>query len=407
MHTQLHGRALPAFSRLSWSVPALALALMPALLALLLAGCGGGGGSDSSTSSNDPGNPSGGQATEQSGTVVMPNGSSGVAIVHIEDADGNLLATPTSVNLAAAEPVLLVAEPPDFSQGVIAGAQSMQTLNTATSSPQITDDLALPSGSGAPIAVSVIADTTFSVLQTSQLTGFLSTCFTGGLHLASQPTGQGSAQALGYVVSPDGTGMVAAMATGGLQFSALSPMTGVHGENIDGTFFVPATAPTVTGRGAMAWDPGSDTVLYGGPDGSLTGVVGLKSATQQYATIYLPNTPAVASIAYAPSGQYAVIATASGLFTVTVDAATGTATVVAGPIDASYTLNGAQYEIDQAQSIAITADGNYLVALTDEPSATAGTLVVMPVDAAGNVGAVGATLSGFLATQGVDDLFVH
>jgi hypothetical protein len=382
------------------------------LLALSLTGCGGGGsgsgsGSSSSSSGNDTGNPAGGQATEQSGAVVMPNGSSGVAIVQIEDANGNLLSTPTSVNLAAAEPVLLVAEPPDFSQGVIAGAQSMQTLNTAASSPQITDDVALPSGSGAPLSVSVIADTTFSVLQTSQLTGYLSTCFTGGLHLASQPTGQGNPQALAYVVSPDGTGMVAAMATGGLQFSALSPMTGVHGENIDATIFVPNTTRTVTGRGAIAWDPGSDTVLAGGPDGSLTGVVGLKSAAQANDTMYLPNTPAVASIAFAPSGQYAVVATAAGLFTVTINVSTGTSTVIAGPVDPSYMVNGGQYEIDGAQSIAITADGNYLVALTDEPSATAGTLVAMPIDAAGNVGTVGVTLTGFLATQGVDDLFVH
>ncbi|MFZ0761735.1 MAG: hypothetical protein WAM69_17455 [Candidatus Sulfotelmatobacter sp.] len=364
------------------------------------------GASTSNSSGNDTNGGNGTPPPNAEGTIVLPNGSSGVAVVHIEDASGNLMSTPTSANIAAAGPVTVLSEPPDFSQGIVAGGQTLQTLNTATTAPQITDNVQLPSD-GTPISAAVIADTTFSVVQMSQLTSFATTCFTGGLHLATnQSLAAGQPEDLAFLVSPDGTGMVASGAAGTFDIYALSPVTGAHGENIDWSFSLPGPVPTITGRGAMAWNRASDTVLGGGQDGSLNAISGLKS-TPAFNAIDLPGNPAVASITFAPSGEYAIVATASGLFTVSVNSS-GIPAVVAGPVDLSYPgSDGQTYQLDQAQSVAITADGNFLVALTDQPSATNGTLVAMPIDASGTVGSVGMTEGGFLAMQGADVLFAH
>lgn len=394
------------------------------------AGVGAGAGSGSSSSSSGSSSSSssssassgGSQSADAQGTIVLPNGASGVAVVHIEDANGSLMSTPNVTNVAAAGPVTLVAEPPDFSQGLVAGGQTVQTFNNATTSPQIADNVQVPSA-GTPISLSVIADTTFSVVQMSQLTGFISTCFTGGLHLTETAPGSGQTDLgpsgqptdIAFAVSPDGTGMVGANTGGWLDVYTLSPMTTAHGENISGPVQIEGVTPSVTGRGAIAWNATSDRVLAGGPDGTLTVIANPQSlppgslpVNSQTNAIDLPGSPAVSSIAFAPNGQYAIVATASGLFIVTLDSQDYTPHVIAGPLDPSYVLpSGATYKLDQAQSIAITADGKYLVALTDEPTQSNGTLVAMPIDASGNVGAVGMIQSGLLATQGVDDIFAH
>lgn len=390
-----------------------------AVYALTLAGCGGGNGnSGSGAPASSTTSSSGASATQTlnaQGTIVLPNGAKGVAVVHIEDTSGNLMSTPSVANIAAAGSVTLVAEPADFLQGLIAAGQTLQTFNNATTSPQITDNVQLSSSAGTPLSLSVIADTSFSVVQMSQFADSVTTCFTGGLHLTKDSTGQpvsgtpGQPSAVAYVVSPDASAMVAWTAAGAFQFFSLSPVSGVHAENINSSFQLQGTGttPSIKGRGALAWSPTSDTVLAGGHDGSLVAMSGLKGASPRSNAIYLPGTPAVASIAFAPSGKYAVVATASGLFTVSINSS-GVAAVVSGPVNPSYTLsNGGTYQLAQAQSIAITADGKFLVALTDEPSATNGTLLGMPIDGSGAIGSVGMTQGGFLATQGVDDLFAH
>jgi hypothetical protein len=167
-------------------------------------------------------------------------------------------------------------------------------------------------------------------------------------------------------------------------------------------------APSIGGRGAMAFDPtNAANLLAGAPNGALAAFTSLATGNTQSNVIMLSGTPAVASIAYAPTAKYAIVATNAGLFTVNVSSS-GTPNVVLGPVNPSYQgSDGKSYQLSGAQSIAITQDGKYLVALTNQPSATNGTLVAMPVDASGNVGSVGMTQGGFLATQNMDVLFAH
>jgi hypothetical protein len=172
-------------------------------------------------------------------------------------------------------------------------------------------------------------------------------------------------------------------------------------------------APLVSGRGAMAFDPTSNILLQGGSDGSLNAVSNLKAVLSGQALspteagIFLPGNPSVASIAYGPNGQYAVVASNAGLFTIAVDGS-GNPAVTAAPVNLSYQgSDGNTYPLSGAQSIAITQDGKYLVALTDQPSPTNGTLVAMPISASGTIGDVGMAQSGFLATQNMDVLFAH
>jgi hypothetical protein len=271
---------------------------------------------------------------------------------------------------------------------------------------------------GVPTSVSVFADSTFSAVQMSHVYGSFFTCFTGGLHLAqNQDIIASSSEVSALNASPDGTLIATTFTTGAMGFSDVVTMLSPHEIYYSSTFSFQGLPPsTVTGRGAMAYDPTtSDTMLYAGPDGNVYAFSTLKE-TGAKSSVALPGTPAGASIAYAPSGKYAIVATSAGLFTVTVggDAGmpsvgdAGTPSVVNGPVDPSYTgSDGNVYTLSGAQSIAITSDGQYLVVLTDQPSPTSGTLLAMPVDANGNVGTIGMTHGGFLATAGADVISVY
>jgi hypothetical protein len=63
--------------------------------------------------------------------------------------------------------------------------------------------------------------------------------------------------------------------------------------------------------------------------------------------------------------------------------------------------------VSGAQSIAITSDGLFLIALTDQPSTDSGMLLVMPIDTNGNVGAVGFTLGDQWAAANADVLSAY
>jgi hypothetical protein len=389
----------------------LRLTLSVGLVCLVMAslnGCGGGSTSSSNNGGNGGGGGGGNPAPNAQGTVALPNGSQGVAIVHIEDSSGKLLTTPLVSNVAAAGTVSIIAEPPDFSQGVVASGQSLQTLNTATTSPQMTDNVSV-SGDGNPLSAAVITGSTFSVVQMSQQTSFATTCFTGGLHMTQGggPTA-GPAGTLAYATSADGTMMSGWDTSGNVQFFLVTASQNPHAVSFNNFGSYNLAAPSMGGRGAMAFDPtNAANLLAGAPNGALAAFTSLATGNTQSNVIMLSGTPAVASIAYAPTAKYAIVATNAGLFTVNVSSS-GTPNVVLGPVNPSYQgSDGKSYQLSGAQSIAITQDGKYLVALTNQPSATNGTLVAMPVDASGNVGSVGMTQGGFLATQNMDVLFAH
>ncbi|HZT73092.1 MAG TPA: hypothetical protein VE996_05540 [Terriglobales bacterium] len=382
-------------------------------LVLGLAGCGGNAAASSSTGNNGSG---GGSAPAPGtvGTVLVPDGAKGVAVIHLEDSNGNLLSAPAVAYFAASGgPVGVIAEPPDFSQGLVLTPQGLQTFNNALTSPAMAETLALQTP-GTPLAAATIADSSFAWSVYSQ--AWASTCFTGGLHITSAgaDVSYGPTGVVAYVSAPDGT-TVLARGPGAngrpafVQAYTTTATTSPHAYSysFDGSS-VNTSPSSVTGRGAMAYNPKTTTtVVIGSGDGTLTTIVNL-GANQVVGAGSLPAAPAVTSIAYAPSGQYAVVATTAGLFTVTVDPATGAATVLAGPALPGYVGSDQQnYVLDHAQSIGISADGKFLVALTDQPSAANGTLVVMPLDASGNPGAAAETVSGLAAAANADVLLVH
>jgi hypothetical protein len=382
---------------------------------------GGTADATMTTAGGDGGSPPGNDASapppNPHGTVVLPNGAQGVAIVHIEDATGALMAQPSVLNLPAMGDVVLVAEPPDLSQGIVATTQALQTLDNATTTPSITDDVPFSQFAdggtvGVPTTMTVFADSTFESVQLSDVYAPFFTCFTGGLHLAQNQTVTSShaTSTVALNASPDGT-LIAETDVSGLDvvFENVVTMLSPHEIYYSGDFFEPVTtAGVVTGRGAMAYDPTtSDTMLYAGSDGTLYAFTSLKT-THAVQSVALPGAPAGASIAYAPTGQFAVVATSTGLFTVTVDAASGTPSVVGGPANPTYQgSDGMTYALSGAQSIAITSDGKYLVALIDQPSPTSGTLVALSIDASGSVGSIGMTKGGFLANPSADVLSAY
>jgi hypothetical protein len=378
---------------------------------------GGASGADGTVGASDSGtsgkNPEAAAPLNPHGTVIVPNGAQGIAIVHIEDSNGALLATPSITSVAATGSVLFVAEPPDLSQGVVATTLALQTLDNATTTPFLTDDIPLSTladgaAVGVPLSIGVFADSTFSSVEMSGVYSDFIVCFTGGLHIAQNQTLTPHAPlSTALNTSPDGT-LIATMYSATIGFNTVVTMLSPHDIVYGSPFsFSGLPTPAVTARGAMAYEPTtSDTMLYAAPNGTLYAFTTLKT-TGAMNSLALPGTPAGASVAYAPSGQYAIVATTSGLFTVSVDG-TGTPVVLGGPFNPGYTgADGNAYTLSGAQSIAMTADGQYLVALTDQPSPESGTLVAMPVDASGNIGAVGLASGPFMATQNADVLAAY
>jgi hypothetical protein len=391
-----------------------------AVASLFFAGCSAGsapistGGSGSGGSGSGSG---GGDTVGQSGTIVAPNGASGVAVVHIEDSSGNLLATPQLKNIAAAFPVTLVAEPPDFSQGLIGGGTTAQEFDSATTTPALAGSGFEVYTSGSLTALSTLADSTFSFLQMTTFNSWDVLCFTGGLHQTTEANGSvvlpvGTQQFLSFTSSANGT-LGAQMGGNGLQVwgfaTSLSPHA-ITSENL--LLTAPNLTGSIQGRGAMAINPSTNGQVLVGAGNQLAAYGGFTANfPQPYGdTVSIPNGATVTSVAYVSSGDYAIVATTAGLYTATIND-TGSAitvTLSSSVADPTYTgSDGNTYAVDHAQSVAITQDGKYLAVLTDQPSQTSGTLVILPVSSAGVVGSVDATVPDLLATEGVDSIFAY
>jgi len=354
------------------------------------------------------------QVPSAKGIAVLPNGANGIAIVHLEDTTGKLLLSPAVTNLSAGgASISLISETADFSQGIAVGGGRLQSLNNATGAASVTQNLALPANAGEVTSVSVIPKTGLAMVAASSLTSYALASFSGGLHFtANQGYRAGSASELAVLASPNGSAAVATNTSGAVDFYSFSPATNAQPE---GLVLQKAVAggigiPAVIGRGAMAWSPNSTIALIGDAGGTVTVVENSDafggSAAPVATTYLIPGKAAVVSIAYAPNGEYAVLATSAGLFTVTIQS--GSTLSLKGPVSPTYsTASGASFALNHAQSVAITSDGQYLVALTDQPSESDGSLVIMPLDASGNVGNVETGVSGFQANLGVDALYVN
>jgi len=180
-----------------------------------------------------------------------------------------------------------------------------------------------------------------------------------------------------------------------------------------GPFLIaPNLTSSIEGRGAMAINPATDAQVLAGAGDELAVYSGFKSnfPSPYGDTVSIPNSAAIASVAFGPEGNYAIVATSAGLYTATISDTGSAISLTLSNTAADPTYKGSDgntYAVDHAQSIAITEDGKFLVALTDQPSQTSGTLVILPVSPAGAVGPVGATVPDLLATEGVDSVFAH
>ena len=398
-----------------------------AMIALLAAGCsntptsigsgsGNSGGSGNSNGSGGSGSNSSGSTAGASGTIVLPNGNSGVAVVHIEDSSGNLLSSPTLKNYAASFPVTLVAEPPDFSQGLVGGGTTVQEFDTATTSPSLAGSINVYS-SGSLTALSTLADSSFSFLQMTSFDSWDVLCFTGGLHNATDANGDvvlpiGTQQFTSFTSSANGT-LGAEIGSNGLEVWGFGTSLSPHAITFEGLYLTaPNLTSTVQGRGAMAINPSTNGQLLVGAGNQLAAYSGFSSdfPVPYGDTISIPNGATISSIAYLPSGDAAIVATSAGFYTATIND-TGSAitvTLSSSVTDPTYKgSDGNTYAVDHAQSIAITQDGKYLAALTSQPSETSGTLVILPVSSTGAVGSAGATVPDLLATEGVDSVFAY
>ena len=394
------------------------------VVSLFVAGCSAGNspapsGSSGSSGSGGSGGSSGSGSSPTvgaSGTIVLPNGASGVAVIHIEDSNGNLLTAPQLKNVAAAFPVTLVAEPPDFSQGLIGGGTMAQEIDTATTTPSLAGSMQVYT-SGSLTALSILADSSFSFLQMTAFDSYDVLCFTGGLHNATDASGNvvlplGTQQFTSFASSANGT-LGAQMGGNGLQVWGFGTSLSPHAITFEEMYLdAPSLTSTIQGRGGIAINPSTNAQVLVGAGNQLAAYGGFSGdfIVPYGDTIAIPNGATVTSVAYLASGDYAIVATTAGLYTATINDTGSAITVTLSSTAANPTYKGSDgntYAVDHAQSIAITQDGKYLVALTDQPSATSGTLVVLPVSSAGVVGSSSATVPDLLATEGVDSVFAY
>jgi len=351
---------------------------------------------------------------------TMADGSNGLQVIHLYDAKGNLLTTPTIAYLdySGESDIDGAALTPDGSQGIMVDGNNdlsflsgVQTGTPVASAAPL--DISAYGSDGDAVAIlpngdeAVVSEDTSSPSNLLVVSGILS----GNAAAADLITVPSSRD--GVVISWDGT-VLLARGPSGLTVFSITPITPVPG-SLGGTesdqYTQIADFPSLGSNNYI--EDGREGMAISLADATRAVVINPSAKTILLLT-GLPGTPVVGtpvnlpsgvSIAYAvaisPDGKLAVVGTDSGLVLYSgVD--TGTLVEVGSSAYApSYSLGAQQVTLGSISTLGITLDGKYVTA----GDSTNKALVVLPLSATG-IGAPASVL-GNLAIPDNDQLLVH
>ena len=349
----------------------------------------------------------------------MADGSDGVQVIHLYDATGNLLSTPTVAYLdyPGETDIDGAALTPDGSQGIMVDGNNdlsflsgVQTGTPVASSTPL--DISAWGSDGDAVAIlpngdeAVCSEDTGNPANLLVVSGILS----GNAAAANLITVPDNRD--GLVISWDGSVMLA-RGPSGLTVFSIAPIAPVAG-SLGGTESDQYTQ--VVDFGTL----GSDNLIEDGREGmalsladatravivnpstvSIQVLTGLPASPVQGTPVDLPSGTFPYAVAISPDGKLAVVGTESGLLLYSGVDTGNLVEVGTGAYTPTYTLGGQQVQLETVTTLGITLDGKYVTA----GDSTHKALVVIPLSPTG-FGAPASVL-GNLAIPDNDQLLVH
>jgi hypothetical protein len=168
------------------------------------------------------------------------------------------------------------------------------------------------------------------------------------------------------------------------------------------------------GNGGFAINPAnpSQAIFVSGPVGNdvflVTGLPDNPVIAQHFTT---PESTQLASVQFTPDGKYAVIGGANGI-QVYGGFASGSLSRIGGVYSPPIVMqDGATYNVSGVASVGVTPDGKYVVAtptaIHPADDTLMGSLITIPIDANGNLGAIAGQYNGIVPpTLPVDDIMI-
>lgn len=402
------------------------------LVSSALAACGGGG--DSAVPPAPPAGGTSGPAsapaasigrtgvaylpdTQLSSSAAIGTGFLGLTVVHFEDANGNLLSSPVVTHVPASSSVSSVDVSSDGSTALgfadedaqngtlYDGFAGLQSTSPTLAGSVLTSDIGAARGG---VIAAVPGTSLFVASANSDDQHLLALngpppAVAGTIALPARPSG-GTIQPFNPVsalgVSGDGRVALARRGLGEVDAYAIAQTPAANGTvNVTFTYTASSDKGGWQNTPRPAFDPvdASRALLCQGQNaGDLFLYAGLPSAI---AVTQGSVAGSCNGAGFAPNGAYAIVATSNGFVTVTGMSA-GALSASAPAADSFNGPNGTTLTTADALSARITPDGKYLVALVGNVIATGGSaskgitsLVVIPVDASGRVGAVAAAIN--------------
>ncbi|HEY1987410.1 MAG TPA: hypothetical protein VGG85_18495 [Terracidiphilus sp.] len=345
----------------------------------------------------------------------MADGSGGLQVIHLYDAQGALLTTPTIAYLDYSNAYDLDGQAltPDGSQGIMVdGGNTVRFFSAAQTGVPVasttTLDITAYGGDGDSIAILPNGDEAIVSGDASNEVVVVSGILNGKPVAATTIATPGDRD--GLVISNDGS-VLLARGYSGITVYAVAPITPISG-SIGGTVSHSytqinnladlGTGYTEDGRDGMAissTDPTRAVVVT--PDsGSIELVTGLPSTPVEGTALTLPNGAQPYSVSISPDGKLAIVGSDAGLFMYSgVD--TGTLTPVGSAYAPTYSVSGNTVTLGNISTLGVTLDGKYVVVGDSANDA----VVVIPYTSAG-FGTPASVLGG-VAIPNNDQMLIH
>ena len=353
----------------------------------------------------------------------MADGKNGLQVINIYDSKGNLLTTPTVVDLDYPGEGDLdgQAMTPDGSQGIMVDGSSTLSFfsGVQTGTPVATAnglDVSTWGDDGDSVGILPTGDEAAVSLDSNSQLVIVSGILSGNPVVATTLDLPNDRD--GLVVSADGKVLLARGFDGLTVFSIaeITPTAGSIGGTLTHSYTQVTDLPTLAsdftedGRDGMAISPTDSSraavVFYGYNDGSYTNgsvllLTGLPGNPVAGTAVPLPTGAYATSVAISPDGKLAVVGTYDmGLFLFSgVD--TGTLTMVGGSYAPTYAIGESSNTLQYVTTLGITLDGKYVVVGDVEDQA----LVVVPFTAAGFAAVPATAVSAAIPDN--DQLLIH
>lgn len=419
------------------------LAALTAVAALTA--CGGGGGGSPSVPVVNPqptsaptATPAPQTASTTTGIAYLSNAydsTKAMQVVQYEDVSGNVMATPIVQTFATADGSTLGQLVADTNYGIAgimlegAGSLDMSKVQEASlggGTFTLTGSVLDMSGSAkAPLhSLTMSADGSLMLVQGADAQNYyaVGSVFSGApavLGAIPYPTPAPGTIAQTWnprnlAIGPDTKSVTIRGSADTKFYSITSTPTGTGTVNysftLTGSIPSVASSGTLDGIGTMAYTADGAHEIFGNMStgSDLTMVSGIPASPTAGSTITLAPTGTIHAIAVAPSGSFAAVGSGGGLFIVG-GIASGSLAQAGSNYAGTFTASdGSTQSVGNVTAVGFSTDAKFIAAIVNYVLASGvahDSLIVVPVDASGNLGAMAAHVNDVNAASGLSTDF--